>query len=68
MGVPETLNGAGRLAVAIELSTLLIKELQEKKYISEKLTKEGESNMFRWNNIRGTLNQRTLLNVVGKEE
>ena len=42
LGVPETLNGAAKLAAAIGLSTLLVKELQEKKYIPKELSKEGE--------------------------
>ena len=40
LGVPETVNGAAKLAVAIGLGTLLVKTLQEKKYLPEEISKE----------------------------
>ena len=40
LGVPETVNGAAKLAVAVGLGTLLVKKLQEKKYLPEEICKE----------------------------
>ena len=40
LGVPETVNGAVKLAVAVGLGTLLVKTLQEKKYLPEEIFKE----------------------------
>ena len=40
LGVPETVNGAAKLAVAVGLGTLLVKTLQEKKYLPEEISKE----------------------------
>ena len=41
LGVPETVNGTAKLAVAIGLSMLLVDTLQEKKYIPEKISEES---------------------------
>ena len=41
LGVPETVNGAAKLAVAVGLGTLLVKTLQEKKYIPEEISKDS---------------------------
>ena len=41
LGVPETVNGAAKLAVAVRLGTLLVKELQKKKYIPEEISKDS---------------------------
>ena len=40
LGVPETVNRAAKLAVAVGLGTLLVKTLQEKKYLPEEISKE----------------------------
>ena len=40
LGVPENVNGALKLAAAVGLGTLLVKTLQEKKYIPEEISKE----------------------------
>lgn len=40
LGVPATLNGAAKLAVAIGVSSVLAKTLQEKKYLPEEPFKE----------------------------
>ena len=34
-------NGAAKLAVAVGLGTLLVKELQKKKYIPEEISKDS---------------------------
>ena len=39
LGVPETVNGAAKLTVAVGLGTLLVKTLQEKKYLPEEISK-----------------------------
>ena len=40
LGAPETVNGTAKLAVAVGLGTLLVKKLQEKKYLPEEISKE----------------------------
>ena len=40
LGVPETVNGAAKLAVAVGLGSLLVKTLQEKKYLPKEISKE----------------------------
>ena len=40
LGVTETVNGAAKSAVAVGLGTLLVKTLQEKKYLPEEISKE----------------------------
>ena len=40
LGAPETVTGATKLAVAVGLGTLLVKTLQEKKYLPEEISKE----------------------------
>ena len=39
LGVPETVNGAAKLAVAVGLGTLLVKTLQDKEYIPKEISK-----------------------------
>ena len=39
LGVPETVNGAAKLAVAVGLGTLLVKTLQDKEYIPKEIAK-----------------------------
>ena len=39
LGVPETVNGAAKLAVADGLGTLLVKALQDKEYIPKEIAK-----------------------------
>ena len=41
LGLPENTNGAVKLAVAVGLGTLLVKTLQEKKYIPEEISKDS---------------------------
>ena len=40
LGVPETINGAAKLAVAVGLGSLLVKTLQGKEYIPKEISKE----------------------------
>ena len=40
LGVPETVNGAAKLAVAVGLGTLLVKAVQDKEYIPKEISKE----------------------------
>ena len=40
LGVPETVNGAPKLAVAVGLGSLLVKTLQGKEYIPKEISKE----------------------------
>ena len=39
LGVPETVNGAAKLAVAVGLGTLLVKAIQDKEYIPKEISK-----------------------------
>ena len=39
LGVPETVNGTAKLAVAVGLGTLLVKTLQDKEYIPKEISK-----------------------------
>ena len=41
LGVPETVNGAAKLAVAVGLGTLLVKTLQDKNYIPKEISKDS---------------------------
>ena len=41
LGVPETVNGAAKLAVAVGLGTLLVKTLQDKEYIPKEISKDS---------------------------
>ena len=38
--VPENVNGAVKLAAAVELGTFFVKTLQEKKYLPDEISKE----------------------------
>lgn len=40
LGVPSTLNGAAKLAVAIGIIAVLVKTLQNKNYLPEEIAKE----------------------------
>ena len=40
LGVPETVNGTAKLAVAVGLGSLLVKTLQGKEYIPKEVSKE----------------------------
>ena len=40
LGVPETVNRAAKLAVAVGLGSLLVKALQSKEYIPKEISKE----------------------------
>ena len=40
LGVPETINGAAKLAVVVGLGSLLVKKLQGKEYIPKEISKE----------------------------
>ena len=41
LGVPETVNGAAKLAVAVGLGTLLVKTIQDKNYIPKEISKDS---------------------------